>query len=103
MTIKKFISLERLTKYNELIDTKISEGDESTLTAAKSYTDTKVAKLVDNSTAAIDSITELAAGVEDNANAIEALETKVGDGFTEITSEQIRALFDTGAQTPEKD
>jgi len=43
------------------------------LTEAKNYTDGKIANLLDNSTEAVDSIMELAAAMEDNADAIEAL------------------------------
>ena len=45
----------------------------SALTSAKSYADEKVANLLNNSTEAVDSIMELAAAMEDNADAIEAL------------------------------
>ena len=41
---------------------------------AKAYADGKIANLLDNSTEAVDSIMELAAAMEDNADAIEALE-----------------------------
>ena len=44
------------------------------LTEAKNYTDGKIANLLDNSTEAVDSIMELAAAMEDNADAIEALQ-----------------------------
>lgn len=37
---KKYLSLERLTEYDELIKGKIDSGDASTLSSAKSYTDT---------------------------------------------------------------
>ena len=47
----------------------------SKLTEAKTYTDEKVANLLNNSTEAVDSIMELAEAMKDNADAIEALET----------------------------
>lgn len=46
----------------------------SKLAEAKGYTDTKIADLLDNSTEAVDSIMELAEAMENNADAIEALE-----------------------------
>lgn len=54
--------------------TKVSNWD-SAEANAKAYADEKVANLLDNSTEAIDSIMELATAMEDNADAIEALET----------------------------
>ena len=45
----------------------------SKLTEAKNYTDEKVANLLNNSTEAVDSIYELRDAMEDNADAIEAL------------------------------
>ena len=47
MATKKYLSLERLTEYDELIKGKISTGDASTLSSAKSYTNTEVAKKAD--------------------------------------------------------
>ena len=49
------------------------------LTTAKSYTDTEIANLLNNSTEAIDSIYELRDAMEDNADAIFALETIAGN------------------------
>ena len=40
MATKKYLSLERLTEYDELIKGVINSGDDSTLASAKSYTDT---------------------------------------------------------------
>lgn len=48
------------------------------LSSANSYTDGKVANLLNNSSEAVDSIMELAAAMEDNADAIGALETVAG-------------------------
>lgn len=45
----------------------------SALTSAKSYTDGKIANLLDNSTEAVDSIMELAEAMQTNADAIETL------------------------------
>lgn len=42
---KKYLSLERLTEYDELIKGEITDGDASTLASAKSYTDTEVGEL----------------------------------------------------------
>ena len=49
MATKKFLTLERLTEYDELIKGEISDGDASTLAAAKSYTNTEVAKKANSS------------------------------------------------------
>lgn len=46
----------------------------SALTSANAYTDAEIANLLNNSTAAVDSIMELAEAMEDNADAITALE-----------------------------
>ena len=47
MATKKYLSLDRLTEYDGLIKGEISTGDASTLSSAKSYTDTEVAKKAD--------------------------------------------------------
>ena len=39
MTTKKYLSLERLVEYDELIKSEIASGDSSTLSSAKSYAD----------------------------------------------------------------
>ena len=39
MAQKKYLSLDRLTEYDDLIKSEISKGDESTLTSAKKYAD----------------------------------------------------------------
>ena len=49
MATKKYMSLERLQEYDELIKGEIADGDASTLTSAKSYTDTEVAKKANSS------------------------------------------------------
>ena len=49
MATKKYMSLERLTEYDELIKNKIDTGDAATLTSAKSYTNAEVAKKADSS------------------------------------------------------
>ena len=49
------------------------------MTSAKAYTDEKVANLLENSTEAVDSIYELRDAMNDNADAIEALQTIAGN------------------------
>lgn len=49
------------------------------VTSANSYTDEKIANLLDNSSEAVDSIYELRDAMEDNADAIAALETIAGN------------------------
>ena len=50
METKKYLSLERLTEYDGLIKEKIDQGDASTLSSAKSYTDTKVSNITNGTT-----------------------------------------------------
>ena len=45
MATRKYLSLERLADYDELIKAEIKSGDESTLSSAKSYADTKVSNI----------------------------------------------------------
>lgn len=42
-TIKKYMSLERLQEYDDLIKTEISEADTATLESAKSHSDANLA------------------------------------------------------------
>ena len=60
---------------NKPVSTAQQTAINNALSSAKTYADEKVANLVNNSTAAVDSITELAAAMENNADAIEALES----------------------------
>lgn len=50
MATKKYLSLERLTEYDELIKAEISKGDSSTLASAKSHTSTEIAKITNGTT-----------------------------------------------------
>lgn len=57
---KKYLSLERLTEYDELIKAEISEGDASALAIAKSYTDSAVSgKANESHTHSISNVTNL--------------------------------------------
>lgn len=60
-------------KHDELYDAKDSAAN--ALTSAKAYADEKIANLLENSTEAVDSIYELRDAMNENADAIEALET----------------------------
>lgn len=71
---KKYLSLERLKEYDDLIKAKIDEGDDS----AKTYTDEKIALLMNNSSDAVDSIMELVTAMEENEDVVAALNTAVG-------------------------
>ena len=64
--------------------TYVDSQDTATLTSAKSYTDTKIANLLDNDTAAVDSIMELAEAMKDNSDAIEALTTIAGNKVDKV-------------------
>lgn len=48
--IKKYLSLERLTEYDGLLKTRIDSGDSSTLSSAKTYTNTEIAKITNGTT-----------------------------------------------------
>ena len=47
MAMKKYLSLDRLTEYDELIKAKIDDGDVSTLESAKQYTDDAISNKAD--------------------------------------------------------
>ena len=87
---KKYVSLERLTEYDTLIKSEIAKGDESTLSSAQSYSDTNLATaktyadeaadavkndLLNGAGTAYDTLKELSDLIDDNTDAIEALET----------------------------
>ena len=42
MAVKKYMSLERMEEYNDLIQAFINSGDSSTLSSSKSYSDTNL-------------------------------------------------------------
>ena len=63
---------------NKPVSTAQQAAINSALASAKSYAEEQVANLVNNSTPAVDSIMELAKAMEDNADAIEALENIAG-------------------------
>lgn len=50
----------------------------SALSNAKSYTDTKISNLINGAPTTLDTLGEIAAAMEDNADVVEALETAVG-------------------------
>lgn len=50
MATKKYLSLERLTEYDELIKDVIDDGDTQSLSSAKSYTNTEIAKITSGTT-----------------------------------------------------
>ena len=50
MAQKKYLSLDRLQEYDALIKTEITSGDDSTLSSAKSYTNTEIAKITNGTT-----------------------------------------------------
>lgn len=47
---KKYLSLERLTEYDALIKGEITSGDAASLTSAKEYTNTEIAKITNGTT-----------------------------------------------------
>ena len=67
------------TKFSDMVgDTDVPTQVSTALASAKSYTDTEIANLLENSTDAVDSIYELRDAMNDNADAISALETIAG-------------------------
>ena len=65
------------------IDGLVSSGyvdsqDAATIDAAKSYTDDKIALLLNNSSEAVDSIMELAVAMQENESVVDALEQAIG-------------------------
>lgn len=97
MATKKFLSLERLTEYDGLIKSKISEGDASTLSSAKSYTDSKTSNLasttvVDNK---ISSHNTSTSAHSDIRNLITTLTTKVNNflDVDDTTTDQLSEVL----------
>ena len=95
-------------KHDNLYDAKgaASNAQTAAINSAKTYTDEKIANLLDNSTEAVDSIVELAEAMKDNAGAITALE-EIAAGkapathshaISDVTDLQ-SALNDKAAQT----
>lgn len=83
MATKKYLSLERLTEYDELIKGVVSEGDTNTLTSAKSYTDAEVAKKA-NATHSHDDLYYTESEVDSKLSAINATITNITDGLTPV-------------------
>lgn len=50
MATKKYLSLDRLSEYDGLIKTEITSGDSATLSSAKTYTNTEIAKITNGTT-----------------------------------------------------
>lgn len=88
------------TKYNDAV-----AHSDVNLGTAKSYTDEKIANLLNNSTEAVDSIYELRDAMENNADAIEALTTVAASKVPtsrkinnkELTSDITLTASDVGA------
>lgn len=78
---KKYLSLERLKEYDDLIKAKIDEGDDS----VKTYTDEKIALLMNNSSDAVDSIMELVTAMEENEDVVAAINTAVGKKVDKVS------------------
>lgn len=71
-------NVDNTSDANKPVSTAQQTAINSSLESAKSYTDTKVANLLNNSTEAVDSIMELAAAMEVNDDVVEALSEAVG-------------------------
>ena len=69
--------------------TYVDTQDTTTLNSAKSYTDTKIANLLENDTAAVDSIMELAEAMKNNADAIDALTTISGNKVDKVEGKDL--------------
>lgn len=67
-------------------------GDSSTLSSANSYTDTKIAALVDAAPALLDTLNELAAALGDDPNFATSIANSVAAVQTAVEAEETRAL-----------
>lgn len=71
----------------------------SALGEAKSYTNTKIGELMNNSSEAVDSIMELAAAMEENETVVKALESAIGN---KVNKENGKGLSTNDYTTAEK-
>ena len=69
-------------------------AESNSIAAANSYTDDKIANLLENSTEAIDSIFELRDAMEENADAISALETIAAGHADKIHTHKVEDITD---------
>lgn len=84
-----------LGKLEKALDGKASTGSVTTaLSDAKSYTDTKVAALVDSSPATLDTLNELAAALGDDPNFATTVATQIG---TKANSSDLAKVATSGA------
>ena len=98
MAENKFLSLQGLSTYDELIKQEISTGDESTLSSAKSYAD-GLAVNYDPAGTAQTKVQELAEGqVKTNSDNITALQSGKADKSTTLAGYGITDAY-TSAQT----
>lgn len=67
------------------VDNKIS----SNLTTAKSYTDTKIANLVDSAPETLDTLAEVAQAIRDNETVVDALNSAIGDKADKTTVDSL--------------
>lgn len=82
------------TAKSEVIGASTDASSANTIYGAKKYAEEKVAELVNNSTEAIDSITELATAMEDNKDAIEALTEIAGSKATKEEFNPVKTKVD---------
>lgn len=78
-------------------------GDSSTLSSANSYTDTKIAALVDAAPALLDTLNELAAALGDDPNFATSIANSVAAVQTAVEAEETRALAAESALQAEID
>ena len=77
----------------------LSEGNDGSLSAAKSYTDSKVADLVDGAPELLDTLNELAAAIGDDPNYAATIATQMGSMTTRISTEEAaRAAADSSLE-----
>ena len=88
METNKYISYDKLQKYDSLIKNKINVDDASILASSKSYTDSQIINLKNNlvngAGTAYDTLLELGNLIDNNASAIDALEV-IANGKANIT------------------
>lgn len=78
-------------------------GDSSTLSSANSYTDTKIAALVDAAPELLDTLNELAAALGDDPNFATSIASSVAAVQTAVDAEETRALAAEAALQAEID
>lgn len=78
-------NVDNTSDANKPVSTAQKTAIDNSLASAKSYTDTKVANLLNNSTEAVDSIMELASAMEANDDVVQALSSAIGNKVDKVS------------------